>query len=198
MAHKGAADSDCRNTPLKLRSPGSESRASEDSDCRNPSLKLESPGSESSGSQGCRGLRLPKYLSKTSESWVGVQSKGSELSSFNLRGSKEVLKQQTRGTTKVWCVPILFRGKLHVVTSEDDFPGEEPAGAKELVQKLLIAVNVRFSRSPSKPSLVFVDRGRGFYNPGNGKITPAFQTALAECHFKAFWGDDASVQPGHL
>ena len=45
-----------------------------DSDCRNPPLKLRSPGSESSGSQGCRGLRLPKYPSKTSESWVGVQS----------------------------------------------------------------------------------------------------------------------------
>jgi hypothetical protein len=88
VAHKGAADSDCRNTPFKLRSPGSESKASEDSDCRNPPLKLRSPGSESSG--------------------------------------------------------------------------------------------------------------RGFYNPGNGKITPTFQTVLAECHFKAFWGDDASVQPGHL
>ena len=74
MAQKGAAGSDCRNTPLKLRSPGSESKASEDSDCRIPLLKHRSPGSESSGSKGCRGLRLPKYPSKTSESWVGVQS----------------------------------------------------------------------------------------------------------------------------
>ena len=147
---------------------------------------------------------LPRTEQKATEQALarkgarGWGSKGSELSSFNLRGSKEVLKQQTWGTTKVWWAPILSRGKLHVVTFEDNFPGEEPAGAKELVQKLLIAVNVRFSRSPSKPSWVFVDRGRGFYNPGNGKITPAFQTALAECHFKAFWRDDASVQPGHL
>ena len=87
----------------------------------------------------------------------GWGSKGSELSSYNLRGSKEVLKQQTWGTTKVWWAPILSRGKLHVVTFEDDFPGEEPAGAKELVQKLLVA---GFSSSPSKPSWVFVDRGR--------------------------------------
>ena len=51
MAHKGAADSDCRNTHMKLRSLGSESRASEDSDCRNPHLKLRSPGSESRASE---------------------------------------------------------------------------------------------------------------------------------------------------
>ena len=38
----------------------------------------------------------------------------------------------------------------------------------------------------------------GFYHPGNGKITPAYKQALQECGFKAFWGDDASVQPGHL
>ena len=62
MAHKGVAGS------------GSVSRASEDSDCRNPPQKLRSPGSESSGSQGCSGLRLPKFLSPTSEFWVEVQS----------------------------------------------------------------------------------------------------------------------------
>ena len=43
-----------------------------------------------------------------------------------------------------------------------------------------------------------MDRGKGFYNPGSGKITPEFQATLAECRFKAFWGDDASVQPGHM
>ena len=37
--------------------------------------------------------------------------------------------------------------------------------------------------------------------PGSGKtgnITPQFKEALKECRFKAFWGDNASVQPGHL
>ena len=32
----------------------------------------------------------------------------------------------------------------------------------------------------------------------SGKITPTFKKALGECGFTAFWGDDASVQPGHL
>jgi hypothetical protein len=45
---------------------------------------------------------------------------------------------------------------------------------------------------------VFVDRGKGFYNPSTGKITPEFSAALRECGFHAFWGDNASVQPGHL
>ena len=29
-------------------------------------------------------------------------------------------------------------------------------------------------------------------------ITKEFKAALHECRFKAFWGDDASAQPGHL
>ena len=67
-----------------------------------------------------------------------------------------------------------------------------------MVEKLLVAVNLRFPNAATKPSWVFVDRGKGFYNSGNGKITPAYKQALQECGFKAFWGDDASVQPGHL
>ena len=43
-----------------------------------------------------------------------------------------------------------------------------------------------------------MDRGKGFYNPSTGKITPEYSAALREYGFKAFWGDDASVQPGHL
>ena len=45
---------------------------------------------------------------------------------------------------------------------------------------------------------MFVDRGKGFYHPASGKITPTLKKALGECGFTAFWGDDASVQPGHL
>ena len=35
-------------------------------------------------------------------------------------------------------------------------------------------------------------------NCNNGKVTPEYKKALQECGFKAFWGDDASVQPGQL
>ena len=92
----------------------------------------------------------------------------------------------------------MTRGKLHVVTFDDTFPGEEPAAASVLVPQLLVAVNKRFPSADRKPSWVFVDRGKGFYNPGNGKITQEFKEALKASRFKAFWGDDASAQPGHM
>ena len=128
----------------------------------------------------------------------GWASQGSELASVNLRGRKEVLKQKSWNTRKVWWAPILPRGKLHVVLFDEEFPGETPAGAGALAQKLLAAINVRFPNATTKPSCVFVDRGKGFYHPASGKITPTFKKALGECGFTAFWGDDASVQPGHL
>ena len=74
----------------------------------------------------------------------GWASDGSELASYNLRGKKEVLKQCGWGTQRVWWAPILTRGKLHVVTFDESFPGEEPQGVAKLVPKLLAAVNVRF------------------------------------------------------
>ena len=46
--------------------------------------------------------------------------------------------------------------------------------------------------------LFFVDRGKGFFIPATGKITSAFQAALAENGFEAIMGDNASKQPGNL
>ena len=67
-----------------------------------------------------------------------------------------------------------------------------------LIPKVLAGVNLRFPNAARKPSWIFVDRGKGFYNTGNGRITKEFKAALKDCGFKAFWGDDARVQPGHL
>ena len=74
----------------------------------------------------------------------------------------------------------------------------EPSGASLLVPKVRAAVNVRFPNVAKQPSCIFVDRGKGFYRTANGKITPEFKDALRESGFKAFWGEDASRQPGHL
>ena len=43
-----------------------------------------------------------------------------------------------------------------------------------------------------------MDRGQGFYRTRSGKITPEFQHALAEHDLRAYYGDNASVQPGNL
>ena len=105
---------------------------------------------------------------------------------------------ETWDTIRVWWAPVLMQGKLHVIVFDENFPGEEPAGASLLVPKVMAAINLRFPYAEKKPTCMFVDRGRGFYNPSAGKITADFKLALQECGLKAFWGDDASAQPGHL
>ena len=84
---------------------------------------------------------------------------------------------------------MLMRGKLHVEVFDEQFPGETPEGAACLVAKLRGAVNRRFQGETTQPDCVMVDRGKGFYDPGNGKITAAFRNALQQHGFNAFWGN---------
>lgn len=132
---------------------------------------------------------------KGTKGWV---SPGSELATVNLRGRAEVLKQKSWNTQKVWWAPVLARGKLHVVLFDDAFPGENADGAKILVHKVAAAVQARFPAASTKPHVVFVDRGKGFFLPSTGRIVPAFKAALDDAGLEAFWGDSAAVQPGHL
>ena len=46
--------------------------------------------------------------------------------------------------------------------------------------------------------MVFIDRGRGFFNAGTGKITDGFNAELKEHKLIAFMGDNAAQQPGSL
>ena len=125
-------------------------------------------------------------------------SKKSQKYSKNMKGKKEALKQNSWGTIRIWWAPFLSRGKLHVEVFDDDFPGEIAAGAAKLVAKARAVVNTRFRNAATPPDVLYVDRGKGFYDPGNGKITVAFKNALQQHGFKAFWGNDASKQPGNL
>ena len=97
----------------------------------------------------------------------------------------------------MWWAPVLARGRLHIVLLGENFPGEKPAGAAILVAKVRAALNVRFQGSDA-PSILFVDKGRGFYNCRWSTITPEFKAALAEHELTVYYGDDASVQPGNL
>ena len=60
------------------------------------------------------------------------------------------------------------------------------------VHKLRVSINSRFR--DDQPGIVFVDLGGGFYQ--GSTITDAFKRAIKEHDFKAFHGDDASIQPG--
>jgi hypothetical protein len=122
---------------------------------------------------------------KGSKGWC---SAGSELASYNLKGRKEVIKQKSWNTQRVWWAPILTRGKLHVVTFDDTFPGEEPAGVSVLIPKLLAAVNVRFPNATTKPSCVFVDRGKGFLPHGQRENHCGVQEGFAGLWLQSFLG----------
>ena len=66
-----------------------------------------------------------------------------------------------------------------------------------MVAKVRAALNVRFPAG-NAPRVLFTDRGNGFFNSGTGKITPAYKQALRAQKLRAFFKDDASVQPGQL
>ena len=79
----------------------------------------------------------------------------------------------------------------------EDFAGECPAGAAVLVAKVRCALNVRF-QGTTAPRVLFVDRGKGFYNVGTARITNKFHQALREHGLRAFMGEIARQQPGSL
>ena len=93
---------------------------------------------------------------------------------------------------------MLTRGKLHVGVFDENFPGETPEGAAELVAKVHSALNVRFQTAASQPNVIFTDRGRGFYFPNSGAITEEYKQALAQNDLQAFMGDEAVLQPGSM
>ena len=59
------------------------------------------------------------------------------------------------------------------------------------------ALSVRFPEGDLQ-RVVFTDRGAGFYNPGSGRITSEYRTALDTHGLQAFMGESAAVQPGKL
>ncbi len=132
---------------------------------------------------------------KGNKGWI---SPGSELSSENLKGHPEALKQKSWNTMRIWWFPMLSRGKLHVDVFDENFAGETAEGAAELVTKVRSALNVRFQSAASQPEFLFTDRGRGFYLPNSGAITSEYKQALADNDLQAFMGDNAVIQPGSM
>lgn len=127
----------------------------------------------------------------------GWMSEGSQTYSQNLRGPKEAVKQNSWDATRVWFFPMLAMGKFHLEMLPEDFPGETPEGAAMLVAKVAAALSSRFPNA-GKPRVLFSDRGRGFYAPRSGRVTPEYQKALRQHGLRAFMGDDAGQQPGTL
>lgn len=92
---------------------------------------------------------------------------------------------------------MLVRGKLHVEVLSADFPGEQPRGIEEAVNKIPGILNLRFPNDASKPNLVMSDRGPAFYH-GTGTITEQYSAALRQNGLRPLMGADARMQPGNL
>ena len=127
----------------------------------------------------------------------GWMSPGFQEYSRNLKGKKEHLKQKSWHTYKLWWMPVLARGKLHVEVFGPDFPGEKSAGAEQAAWKLGPILNKRFPNE-TKPKIVMTDRGVGFYHGSKGTITHAYKAGLQSVGLRPFMGDDAKKQPGQL
>ena len=127
---------------------------------------------------------------KAGSGWISDDAKH-EL--VNMRGKKQELVLAGKECVRVYWMPILAQGKLHLELLGSGFAGDHVSGMSTFVHKLRASINTRFRSQ--QPETVFVDLGGGFYQ--GGVITNEFKMAL-RCHnLKAFHGDDASVQPGH-
>ena len=127
----------------------------------------------------------------------GWGSRGCRNFSRNLRGSQEVLKQKGWSSERIWWVPILAKGKLHVEVLGEAFPGEEPAGAAAFAAAVKHGLAKRFQAHIPKPGVLFLDRGRAFFNTVTGRVTAELAAALEPTELELFWGDDAHQQPGY-
>ena len=77
----------------------------------------------------------------------------------------------------------------------EDFPGEEPSGTPAFATAVKNGLAKRF-KSDAKPSVLFLDRSRAFFNTVTGRVTTELADALDPAALSLYWGDDASEQPG--
>ena len=126
----------------------------------------------------------------------GWMSPGCQLYSRNLKGEMYSVRQNSSDTSKVWWMPVLVRGKLHVEVFNAGFPGECPEGAQIMAEKLGPILNIRFPNE-TKPKIVMTDKGKGFYK-STGQIQPEYKAGLQSVGLRPFMGDNARQQPGTL
>ena len=145
---------------------------------------------------------LPRSQAKATEQALARKGKsgwcsdGSQGYSANLRGKDTALKQNSWDTERVWWAPFLARGKLHVEVFPSSFAGEAPDGAAALADLIPRVLAARFPNA-AKPRVVMTDRGRGFFWPASGRITPQYQAALHRNGLRAFAGENAASQPAN-
>ena len=124
-------------------------------------------------------------------------SPGSRDKSENVGGSTTADKQCGYGSTRVYFGVVLTRGVLgvEVFTNVGEFPGETPEGARIFIERLPGVLDKMLGSSTRKPSIIFSDRGPGFYHRRWGTITSDYDSACRECGFKPWAGANAKRGP---
>ena len=114
--------------------------------------------------------------------------------SKNLRVSPYTNKTTQWGDVKVWWFVVLCKGKVHIEVMGQEWH-QDSAGQAQFVKKLPKIMKKMHKGDDNLPSVVFTDRGPGFYHPSTGSICPDYQAALAECGLSAWAGDHSKWQP---
>ena len=94
---------------------------------------------------------------------------------------------------RVYWMPLLSHGKLHVELLGSTSPGDKVEGMSDFVQKLNKALCLRLPNNTDRHRIALVDRGESFYK-SNGKITHGFVTALRKQGLTAF--NQSRTNPG--
>ena len=112
----------------------------------------------------------------------------------NRRADKGYSKiKQGKESERVYWMPLLSHGKLHVELLGSTSPGDKVEGMSDFVEKLNKAVCSRFPKTTDRHRIDLVGRGGCFYK-SNGKVTHGVVTALRKQGLKAF--NQSRTNPG--
>ena len=126
---------------------------------------------------------------KGDKGWLSDDTKHSNN---NRRGPKTALSQTTWDGMNVNWVVVLAKGVINVdiLPLDWDLDGE---GMATVVRRLEARMREMLGAHARLLRALMTDRGTGMYAP-SGHVVAAYDRAVADCHFRLFWGPDAKQQ----
>ena len=123
--------------------------------------------------------------------WMSANSRGQ---SRNMRASPYAGKQTQWFDRKVWWSIVLCRGNVHIEAMPQGWTqtGEGQAYMFALLPGILQSL---LGDVEPLPSVLFTDRGPGFYHPSTGNICPEYLEALHDHGFQPWAGERSKWQP---
>ena len=126
-----------------------------------------------------------------SKRWISANSK---RQSRNLKASPYAGKQTQWADRKVWWQIVLCRGKVHIELMPEDW-SQTGDGQAFMVSLLPAILKHMLGDGGPHPTIVFTDRGPGFYHPSTGNICQEYLAALQQHGFQPWAGECSKWQP---